>query len=70
MISPDLLEFFVVFIEGFNSKQKTIAENLMFDKTYYILRVYDNKIPKLILKNRFTNEVLDFEAYVKSKCNC
>lgn len=70
MISSDLLEFFNEYIQKFNPKQQSIAENLLFDKTYHILKIYDNKIPKLILKNRFSNDIIDFDKHVESKCNC
>ena len=70
MITPELLEFFNNYIQRFNPKQQSIAENLLFDKTYHILKVYTNNQYKLVLKNRFTNDVIDFDEYVKSKCNC
>jgi|688.fasta_scaffold137604_3 hypothetical protein len=70
MISPDIIDFFNSFINTLNARQRTIAENLLFDKTYHILKVYDNKKSKLVLKNRFTGDIIDFVTHVKSKCNC
>jgi hypothetical protein len=70
MISPDLIEIFDEVVGDFNSKQQSIAEELLFNKTYYIIKVKDNNQYKLALKNRHTEEIFDFVEYVKSKCNC
>ena len=70
MISPENIEFYESIIDKFPPRMKSIAENLLFDKTYHILKVYDNKKSKLMLKNRFTGDVIDFITHVRSKCNC
>jgi hypothetical protein len=70
MISAENIEFFESFISSFSPRMKTVAENLLFDKTYHIIKVYDNNKNNLVLKNRFTGDVIDFVTHVKSKCNC
>ena len=71
MIEPELINFFESVIENWNPKQKIIAQDLIIDKTYRIIKIYDhNRKPKLYLKNVNNNHVVDFELHVKSKCNC
>lgn len=70
MISPELVDFFDSTIEKWNSKQKMIAYDLIVDKTYQIIKIYDNRQPKLYLRNIKNGIVVDFETHVKSKCNC
>ena len=70
MISPELIDFFESSIENWNPKQKIIAQNLIVDKTYQIIKIYDNRKPKLYLRNIQNGIVVDFEKHVKSKCNC
>ena len=70
MIEPNLIDFFESTIENWNSKQKIIATDLILDKTYRIIKIYDNNKPKLFLKSMQNGSLVDFEKYVKSKCNC
>ena len=70
MISPELIDFFESSIENWNPKQKIIAQDLIVDKTYQIIKIYDNRKPKLYLRNIQNGIVVDFEKHVKSKCNC
>jgi hypothetical protein len=70
MISPEIVDFFEEVIEGFNPKQKIIAKDLIVDKTYQIIRLYENSMPKLFVRNIQTGIMVDFEKHVKSKCNC
>jgi hypothetical protein len=70
MILPELIDFFESTIENWNPKQKIIAQNLIVDKTYQIIKIYDNRKPKLYLRNIQNGIVVDFEKHVKSKCNC
>ena len=70
MISPEIVSFFEEVVESFNVKQKIIAQNLIVDKTYQIIKIYDNKQPRLYLRNIQNGRVVDFEKHVKSKCNC
>ena len=70
MISPELIDFFESFTENWNPKQKIIAQDLIVDKTYQIIKIYDNRKPKLCLRNIQNGIVVDFEKHVKSKCNC
>ena len=70
MILPELIDFFESTIENWNPKQKIIAQDLIVDKTYQIIKIYDNIKPKLYLRNIQSGIVVDFEKHVKSKCNC
>jgi len=70
MITPELVDFFESTIDNWNSKQKIIANDLIVDKTYQIIKIYDNKQPRLYLRNIQNGRVVDFEKHVKSKCNC
>lgn len=70
MITPELVDFFESTIENWNPKQKIIANDLIVDKTYQIIKIYDNRKPKLYLRNIQNGIVVDFEKHVKSKCNC
>jgi hypothetical protein len=70
MITPELVDFFESTIDNWNSKQKIIANDLIADKTYQIIKIYDNKQPRLYLRNIQNGRVVDFEKHVKSKCNC
>jgi hypothetical protein len=70
MISPEIVNFFEEVVESFNAKQKIIAQNLIVDKTYQIIKIYDNRIPKLFLRNIQNGSVVELLVYVKSKCNC
>ena len=70
MISPEIVSFFEEVVEGFNAKQKIIAKDLIVDKTYEIIRIYENRIPKLVLRHIQSGGLVDFEKHVKSKCNC
>ena len=51
MITPELVDFFDSVIENWTPKQKIIAQDLIVDKTYQIIKIYDNKQPKLYLRN-------------------
>jgi hypothetical protein len=70
MIDPQLVDFFETTIENWNPKQKIIANGLIIDKTYQIIKLYDNKEPKLFLKDIRNGSVVDLLIHVKSKCNC
>jgi len=70
MIDPRLINFFDSMVSDYNPKQKKIAEELMINPTYQIIKVYEYKNPKLYLKNINDGGIIDFERYVKSKCDC
>ena len=60
MITPELVDFFESTIENWNPKQKIIANDLIVDKTYQIIKIYDNRKPKLYLRNIQNGIVVDF----------
>jgi hypothetical protein len=70
MITPELVDFFESVIESWTPKQKIIAQDLVVNKTYQIIKIYDNRQPKLYLRNINNGIVVDLEKHVKSKCNC
>ena len=70
MIDPQIVDFFESTIENWTSKQKIISQDLIVDKTYQIIKIYDNRIPKLFLRNIQNGSVVELLVYVKSKCNC
>jgi len=58
-------------IESLNSNQQDIARNLIIDeKNYLIMDTTYNRIRDIYIKNLKNNEVHNFIAFVKSKCNC
>lgn len=70
MITPELITLFESTINTWPPKKKIIAQNLMVDETYQFIRIYDNKKPKLFLRNIKNGMLVDFEKHVSSKCNC
>jgi hypothetical protein len=68
MIDPKLYDFYESAIEDFNPKQKYIAQSLIFDIDVEILK--SNHSEQLNIRLIESGKIIDFEEYIKSKCNC